>query len=106
EAKEGPEPLWRMLITLAELARRAGHQENARRAGAQALHHAERVQSSLGRARAHTLLGAIEHALGQADRAAEHRRAAATEMRRVGDRRSTAELLITLADPKAMPMGD
>ncbi|HEY7957723.1 MAG TPA: protein kinase [Polyangia bacterium] len=106
EAKDGPEPIWRMLITLAELALRAGNPESARRAGSQALHHAERIGTALGRARAHTLLGAVEHALGQGPRAAEHRRAAATEMRRFGDRRSTAELLITLADPKAMPMVD
>jgi hypothetical protein len=37
--------------------------------------------------------------LGDVQAALEHRRLAVEELRRVGDRRSTAELLIALADP-------
>jgi hypothetical protein len=38
--------------------------------------------------------------LGSTEHAVEHRRQAVDELRRVGDRRSTAELLIALADPE------
>jgi serine/threonine-protein kinase len=106
EVDGGPEPLWRMLLLLGELSRRGGRLDAARSSGLQALRHADRVQSALGRARAHALLGTVDEALRRPQHAAEHRRAAADEMRRVGDRRSTAELLLVLADPQAVSLVD
>jgi serine/threonine-protein kinase len=99
EAETGPEVLWRMVLSLAHLTRRSGDLEQARHLGQHALRHAERVSSSLGRARAHALLADVHQALGDSAAATESRRKAAGEMRRVGDRRSTAELLLELADP-------
>jgi serine/threonine-protein kinase len=102
ELDRGPDPLWRMLLVLGELSRRAGRLESAESCGQQALRHADRVQTPLGRARTHAFLGGVYQALGRPQQAAENRRAAADEMRRVGDRRSTAELLLALADPQAV----
>jgi serine/threonine-protein kinase len=102
EADSGPEPMWRMLILLGELARRGGKLELARGTGAHALRHAERVKSSLGRARAHAFLGRVHEELRQPEPAAEARRRAVAELRSLGDRRATAEMLIALAQGNEM----
>lgn len=106
EIDGGPEVMWKMLLTLGELSKRGGRADAARSFGLQALRHADRVRSPLGRARVHAFLGAVDQTLGRPQHALEHRRAAADEMRRVGDRRSTAELLLALADPQAVAPGD
>ncbi len=106
EQNTGPDQLWRMLLMLGELARRAGRLDQARSYGLQGLKHADRAGGPLARARSHAFLGAVHHALGRLQHAAEHRRSAADEMRRVGDRRSTAELLLVLADPQAVSAVD
>jgi tetratricopeptide (TPR) repeat protein len=106
EAETGPDALWRMLHLLAELARRAGRHEQARAYGLHGLRHAERIASPLARARVHALLGTVFQDLGDGQRAAEHRRSAVEAMRSIGDRRSTAELLLLLADPDAIPAPD
>jgi len=100
EAERGPEPLWRMLWALGELARAAGDLPGARSYGLHALRHAARVDSPVGRGRAHTFLAEVNDMLGDAQEAIEQRRLAVEELRRVGDRRTTAELLILLADPE------
>ena len=81
------------------VARAAGDYPGARSYGLHALRHAARVDSPVGAGAAHTLprRGPRDHA-ALADDAVEHRRQAVDELRRVGDRRSTAELLIALAD--------
>jgi len=106
DGDDGPEVLWQMVLLLGHLASQAGDAERARVLGRHALRHAERVQSPIGRARAHAFLGEVHRALGQMSLAAESRRQAAGEMRQVGDRRSTAEMLITLADPSLISAGD
>jgi len=106
EAEEGPEILWRLVHRLGELALGRGELEEARRLGRHALRHAERVESAIGRAHAHALLGEVHGLLGQVTQAVEARRQATGEMRKMGDRRSTAELLIKLADPRLLPAGD
>ena len=95
-----------MLLLLGDLSRRGGRLDAARSYGLQALKHADRVGSAVARARVHAFLGSVHQGLGRLQHAAEHRRAAADEMRRVGDRRSTAELLLALADPQAVPAPD
>jgi hypothetical protein len=98
----GPEPMWRMLLVLGDLTRRAGDLRGARSYGLHAVRHAARVASGLGVARAHAFLGQTEDALGEARNAAEHRRLAVEQLRRVGDRRTTAELLLALATPAGL----
>jgi serine/threonine-protein kinase len=105
-AEEGPENLWRLILRLGEISAARGELEEARRLGRHALRHAERVETAIGRARAHALLGQVHAALGQVTQAVEARRQATVEMRRMGDRRSTAEMLIALADPRLLPAGD
>jgi tetratricopeptide (TPR) repeat protein len=100
EAERGPEPLWRMLVALGELAREAGDFPGARSYGLHALRHAARVDSPVGIGRVHRFLAEVHEMLGLGQNAVEHRRLAVEELRRVGDRRSTAELLIALADPQ------
>jgi hypothetical protein len=90
--------MWRMLLALGELARHAGDFPAARSYGLHALRHAERVDAPVGRGRVHGFLAEINDALGDASVAVEHRRLAVEEHKRVGDRRTTAELLIALAD--------
>ena len=100
EADRGPEPIWRLLLALGELARAAGDCPGGRSYGLHALRHAERVDSPVGRGRAHRFLAELDDLLGHTRDAVEHRRLAVEELRRVGDRRTTAELLIALADPE------
>jgi serine/threonine-protein kinase len=106
EADRGPEPMWRMLLGLGELSRRGGDFSGARAYGLHALRHAERVASRLGLARAHAFLGGIDDALGDLRRAADHRRLAVEELRRIGDRRTAAELLLALANPAGASVVD
>jgi tetratricopeptide (TPR) repeat protein len=106
EADKGPDALWRMLVTLGQLSSRARQLDPARSYGLHALRHANRIGSGLARARVHAFLGVVHEELGRAREAAEHRRAAADEMREIGDRRSTAELLLQLAGPQSVPKGD
>jgi hypothetical protein len=92
--------MWRMLLALGELARVAGDFPGARSYGLHALRHAERVDAPVGRGRAHTFLAEVNDMLGDGADAVEHRRLAVAELKRVGDRRTTAELLIALADDR------
>jgi hypothetical protein len=106
EAERGPEPMWRLLLALADLSRHGGQLAGARSFALHALRHAERVDHPVGRARTHTLLAELHEALGYPQQATDHRRYALEELRRVGDRRTTAELLIALADPRGASAHD
>jgi hypothetical protein len=98
EGSTGPEPVWRMLIALGNLAISRGRADEAVVTGHHAVRHAERTRVPLARARARTFLAGAYEAARKLPEAAEQRRLAADEMRRAGDRRGTAELLITLAE--------
>jgi hypothetical protein len=96
-ATAGPENLWMVLKRKAQIVATLGpgEQDRALRLAEAALHHAIRVKSRLGRARIQTLLADLCERLGQTSRAERYRKAAVEEMRRLGDRRATAELLLT-----------
>jgi hypothetical protein len=98
EGDTGPEPVWRMLIALGNLALASGRADEAVHSGKHSLRHAERLRHALGRARARTFLASALDAAKKPSEAAEQRRLAADELRKAGDRRGTAELLITLAE--------
>jgi hypothetical protein len=91
----GPENLWVVLKRKAQIVGSLGEHERALRLAEAALHHAVRVKSRLGKARIQSLLADLCERLGQGGRAERYRRAAVEEMRRLGDRRATAELLVT-----------
>jgi tetratricopeptide (TPR) repeat protein len=92
-ASGGPRVLWRMGARLAELLHGQGQRREAITAGLHALRHADRVEAALGRARVNSLLGFFHEQSGDLVAATRYRQAATDELRRLGDRRSTHELL-------------
>ena len=93
-SRRAPAHLWQVVIKLAQLAAADGDHRRAAELGEIALHQAQRVQARVGAARAQSLLAGAYERLGKRELASEHRRAAVNELRRMGDRRGTAELLL------------
>jgi serine/threonine-protein kinase len=94
-AIDGPESFWRVLRAQAHLVDTAGDSYRALRLAEAALFHAQRVRSRLGAARVQQLLASLCDKAGLGGKAERYRQAAITEMRSLGDRRATAELLLT-----------
>jgi len=70
-----------------------------------ALFHAQRVRSRLGAARVQQLLATLCEKVGLGNKAERYRAAAISEIRGLGDRRATAELLLTdMPHPGAVVM--
>jgi len=93
-ATTGPEPFWRILRAQAQMIDTAGDAYRALRLAEAALFHAQRVKSRLGAARVQQLLASLCEKAGLGGKADRYRQAAITEMRNLGDRRATAELLL------------
>ncbi|HEY5920673.1 MAG TPA: protein kinase [Kofleriaceae bacterium] len=94
-ATDGPESFWRILRAQAQLVDSAGDSYRALRLAEAALFHAQRVRSRLGAARVQQLLASLCDKAGLGGKAERYRQAAIAEMRSLGDRRATAELLLT-----------
>ena len=94
-AIDGPEPFWRILRQQAQMVDNAGDSYKALRLAEAALFHAQRVRSRLGAARVQQLLAQLCEKAGLGGKAERYRLAAINEMRSLGDRRATAELLLT-----------
>ena len=102
---DGPEQFWRILRAQAQMVDAAGDSYRALRLAEAALFHAQRVRSRLGAARVQQLLATLCEKVGLGNKAERYRLAAITEMRNLGDRRATAELLLTdLPSPGALVM--
>ncbi|MFN0248896.1 MAG: protein kinase domain-containing protein [Kofleriaceae bacterium] len=99
-AIDGPEPFWRILRAQAQMIDNAGDSYRALRLAEAALFHAQRVRSRLGAARVQQLLATLSDKAGLGNKAERYRTAAINEMRSLGDRRATAELLLTDAPLK------
>ncbi len=93
-SRRAPAHLWQVVIKLAQLAAADGDHRRAAELAEVALLQAQRVAARVGAARAQSLLAGAYERLGKKDLAAEHRRSAVNELRRMGDRRGTAELLL------------
>ena len=93
-AIDGPEPFWRILRAQAQMIDNAGDSYRALRLAEAALFHAQRVRSRLGAARVQQLLASLCDKAGLQGKAERYRAAAINEMRTLGDRRATAELLL------------
>jgi eukaryotic-like serine/threonine-protein kinase len=93
----GPPKLWLLGFRMAELQLRTGDADGAERTASGALELARRMGNVTGQGRLHALLASIVEAAGDAQRALIHRAHALDHLRRLGDRRSTAELLIACA---------
>ncbi|MBE7450887.1 MAG: hypothetical protein HS111_18950 [Kofleriaceae bacterium] len=85
--------------SLAQLAMAEGDLARAVQLGELTLAHAQRVNARAGAARVQSLLAQCHDKLGDGVRADRHRRAAVEELRRMGDRRGTAELLLYGTSP-------
>lgn len=94
-ATAGPASFWRVLRAQAQLVDAAGDSYRALRLAEAALFHAQRVRSRLGAARVQQLLASLCEKAGLGGKAERYRQAAIAEMRNLGDRRATAELLLT-----------
>ncbi len=94
-AIDGPDAFWRVLRAQAQMVDNAGDSYRALRLAEAALFHAQRVRSRLGAARVQQLLASLCEKAGLGGKADRYRQAAITEMRNLGDRRATAELLLT-----------
>lgn len=94
-AIDGPEPFWRILRAQAQLLDNAGDSYQALRLAEAALLHAQRVRSRFGVARVQQLLAQLCEKAGLGGKAERYRQQAVGEMRSLGDRRATAELLLT-----------
>lgn len=93
-AIDGPEPFWRILRAQAQMIDTAQDTYRALRLAEAALFHAQRVRSRLGAARVQQLLAQLCDKAGLGGKAERYRQQAINEMRTLGDRRATAELLL------------
>lgn len=89
-----PPRLWFLGMRLAERQLRAKDPPAACKTALDALEQARRIGSARGRGRLSTLLARIYESMGQTSAALRHRAHAIDLMNRLGDRRSTAELLL------------
>ncbi|MBK9034766.1 MAG: AAA family ATPase [Myxococcales bacterium] len=94
-----PVNMWKIVQKLAQLAAADGDMNRAASQAEVALVQAQHAGSSAGVARARALLATAYEKLGNGILAERHRRAAVDEMRRLGDRRGTAELLLYGSSP-------
>ena len=93
-AIDGPESFWRILRAQAQMVDATGDSYRALRLAEAALFHAQRVGSRLGAARVQHLLAQLCDKAGLGSKAERYRQSAINELRNLGDRRATAELLL------------
>jgi tetratricopeptide (TPR) repeat protein len=93
----GPDRLWRLGLKLAEQQLLQGDAAAAHMTAQSALGIAKRSQSKHAQGRLSAMLARICEAAGERGAALRHRSNAIDALRSVGDRRSTAELLIQTA---------
>jgi serine/threonine protein kinase/tetratricopeptide (TPR) repeat protein len=94
-AQDGPDSFWRILRAQSQIVDATGDSYRALRLAEAALQHAQRVKSRLGAARVQQLLASLCEKSGLGNKAERYRNAALSEMRNLGDRRATAELLLS-----------
>ncbi len=98
-ATGAPASMWHILLRLAHLYSSLDRMQDAIRTGEDALAQARSHHTAVGSARALALLAELYEAKKDFGKAAQYRERAVDEMRRLGDRRGTAELLLAGAAP-------
>lgn len=93
--------MWRYLLTFAELYERGGQLKQARVWAEHALFQAERRNEDLGRMRAHESISRLLRAVGQNMLAEQHVGRGLEVARKLGDRRTSAQLLLLRAHLRA-----
>jgi serine/threonine-protein kinase len=106
DSERTPDAFWRLLIQLSELQFRTGRPQEALKYARAALTQAERHQSRIGQARCHFMLGRCHDRQGHLDDAEHHHREALAAFRQLGDRLSTAEVLLADASREAVHRPD
>jgi tetratricopeptide (TPR) repeat protein len=101
--KQGPDRLWRLGLGLAELELDDDDLETALRTAQESLALCKRSKSQHAQGRMSALLARICEANGEGAAALQHRTDAIDALRTLGDRRSTAELLIETARSSTQP---
>ncbi len=91
---DGPDPFWRILRAQAQLLESLGDSYKALRIAEAALFHAQRVRSRFGVARVQQLLAQLCDKAGLGGKAERYRQQAIAEMRNLGDRRATTEIML------------
>jgi tetratricopeptide (TPR) repeat protein len=97
ERATGPERLWRIGLALAERLAASGRLAEARQAASQALSFARQGGWPWARGRLYALLAELSERAEDRAAALRYRACAIEEMQVLGDRRTTAELLIATA---------
>ena len=90
-----PKQFWRLLLRLGQLHHTKGNSTKGRFLVQHATRLATLHESPLGVARSLATMAGILEALGESDKAQDCRQRAIDGMRQLGDRRSTAELLLS-----------
>jgi eukaryotic-like serine/threonine-protein kinase len=101
-AMDGPQSMWRVLRLQSQLTQTLGDSVLAIRLAEAALLHVTRVQGRLGIARVRAMLASMYERSGMAAKAQGFRDGAIAEMRALGDRRATVELLLAEIPARAL----
>lgn len=99
KVRRAPTNFWRLLLRLSQLYGSEGQHEKAIETGKHAVRLAQANKSSVGVARSYATLAGLHEEIGQLDTAQGFRRRAIEDMRELGDRRTTAELLLAGSRP-------
>jgi len=97
EAQKAPVSFWRLLVQLADLQFRQGAAQEAFQNVSAALNQAVRQGSRIGQARCHYLMARCLDRMNRTEDADEHHAIALSAFRRLGDRRSAIEVLLSRA---------
>ncbi len=96
---KAPSQFWRLLLRLGQLLSSEGNTAKALHIVQHAARLASASGSEVGVARAHVTLASILEANGESGKAQSYRQRAIEDMRLLGDRRTTAELLLAASRP-------
>ncbi|MCP4446904.1 MAG: protein kinase [Myxococcales bacterium] len=99
KVRRAPAKFWRLLLLLAQLYGAEGDPARAIEIGKHAARLAHASNSAVGTARSYATLAGLHEETGQLDKAQGFRRRAIDDMRELGDRRTTAELLLAESRP-------
>jgi serine/threonine protein kinase/tetratricopeptide (TPR) repeat protein len=94
-----PVKFWRLLLRLTQLYGSEGQAKRAIETGKHAVRLALASDNPVGAARSYATLAGLHEDLGEVDKAQGFRRRAIDDMRKLGDRRTTAELLLASSRP-------
>jgi len=95
----GPPNLWRLLLRLGQLYCSTGEHRRGMGTAEDALYRARQIRSALGAAKTQSMLATEYERVGNLQKSERYRQGAIDEMRKLGDRRGTAELLLAGLKP-------